>query len=77
MPFLPHSLSLAEVCAAAELMLAQDEAEAEMESSDEGFGEEESDCEEGGGELSAADRSLADSGYGGAGTPPTLSKESR
>lgn len=61
-------------------MLAQDEAAGEMESSDEGFGGEESDCEEGGGEegeTSAADQSLADSGYGGAGTPPTLSKASR
>ena len=71
-----YSLSLAEVAAAAELILQQEDKEGmECESSDEGIGgEEESEgegeemeCEE-----NSGDRSLADSGYGGADTPPVF-----
>lgn len=70
-------MSLAEVAAAAELILEQDKAAEERESSDEGFGGEESEGE-GEGEERGQDRSLADSGYGGAGSPPPpLSQESR
>lgn len=66
------------MAAAAELILQQeDEMGMECESSDEGIGGEEESDEGGEGEEmeyegSAVDRSLADSGYGSAGTPPSL-----
>ena len=63
------------MAAAAELILLQDKEEMECDSSDEGIGGEEES--EGEGEGNPIDRSLADSGYGGAGTPPVLSKDSR
>ncbi len=64
------------MAAAAELILQQEDKEGmECESSDEGIGGEEESDEEGEEmecEGNAGDRSLADSGYGGADTPPSL-----
>ena len=74
-------LSLAEVAAAAELIMKQDkereEEKGDCDSSDEGFGGEESECEEEGVEemetnTHPGNNSLADSGYGGVDTPPPL-----
>jgi len=83
-------LSLAEVAAAAELILRQDQEMEEgkgkgkegCDSSDEGFGGEESECDEGVEEMETdtnpSNCSLADSGYSQVDTPPApLSLESR
>ena len=56
-------LTLDEIAAAAEMILAQEEAW--QDSSDEGIGDE-SDCEDGEG----VEGDLGDSGYGGGATPP-------
>ena len=76
------------MAAAAELILRQDQEMEEgkgkegCDSSDEGFGGEESECEEGVEEMETdtnpSNRSLADSGYSQVDTPPApLSLESR
>lgn len=70
-------LTLDEIAAAAEMILAQEEDHKEEEewqdSSDEGIGDEsdcEGDCEDGEG----VDGDLGDSGYGGGVTPPMDSR---
>ena len=72
------------MAAAAELIMQQDrEKEEGCDSSDEGFGGEESECEEGVEEMETTphpgNNSLADSGYGGVETPllPRESTKSR